>query len=264
VVQVRDGAGHDLAVPGVEVTVALTGGAGQLNGTTTIVTDADGRAAFNDLSITGASGSRRLIFAADGYRSVTSNKIDVQKASTSTTVSANPEPSDPNQPVTMTVSVTSTTPGTPTGTVLVKATDSEQCTVSLPATTCQITFVGTGDRSVTATYSGDGTFAGSTGTAIHHVNEPPPPPVNNPPTASFTHADCTAGTDCQFTDTSTDPDGNQTIVSWSWDFGDFITSTEQNPLHTYIVGAGFTYHVTLTVTDDKGATSSATQDVTVP
>jgi len=32
----------------------------------------------------------------------------------------------------------------------------------------------------------------------------------------------------------------------------------------YTVGAGFTYHVTLTVTDNTGATNSVTQDITVP
>jgi PKD repeat protein len=90
-------------------------------------------------------------------------------------------------------------------------------------------------------------------------------PINNPPTAAFTHSDCSAGMECQFTDASTDPEGNSTIVAWEWDFGDFSgPSTEQNPKHTYIVGAGFTYRVTLTVRDNQGLTGSTFQDVTVP
>jgi protocatechuate 3,4-dioxygenase beta subunit len=261
IVQVRDGAGHDVPVAGVEITVALTGGGGQLSGTTTVVTDAAGKALFGDLRITGATGSRRLIFAAEGYRSATSDKIDVQKASTTTAITGvSPEPSNVNDPVTVSFSVTSGA-GTPSGNVVVTASGGgESCSAAVAAGSCQIVLTSSGTRTLTVTYQGDDSFAGSQATAPHTVNELP----NNPPSASFTHADCVAGAACQFTDTSTDPDGNQTIVAWSWDFGDFVTSTDQNPQHTYIVGAGFTYHVTLTVTDNRGASSSTAQDVTVP
>jgi PKD repeat protein len=150
--------------------------------------------------------------------------------------------------------------GTPTGNVVVTASGGgETCTGAAPAGSCQIILTGTGDRTLTATYSGDEIFAGSSGTVIHHVNEPVP---NNPPTAAFTHADCTAGVDCQFTDGSTDSDG--TIVAWDWDFGDLsLHSNQQSPTHNYIVGAEFQYSVTLTVTDNQGTTSSTTQLVTV-
>ncbi|MCA1812819.1 MAG: PKD domain-containing protein [Halobacteriales archaeon] len=63
----------------------------------------------------------------------------------------------------------------------------------------------------------------------------------------------------QFTDASVDPDG--TIVSWLWDFGDGATSAEQSPSHQF--AALGTFPVTLTVTDSDGATSTASQDVTV-
>jgi hypothetical protein len=43
-------------------------------------------------------------------------------------------------------------------------------------------------------------------------------------------------------------------VSWSWDFGDGTTSTEQNPVHVYEEG-GY-YRVTLTAKDSKGSTVS--------
>jgi len=57
---------------------------------------------------------------------------------------------------------------------------------------------------------------------------------------------------------STDVDG--TIVSYQWNFGDGATSTEMNPQHTFAAEGQFT--VTLTVTDDKGATNVATKVVT--
>jgi len=194
VVQVRDAAGHDLPVAGVNVTAALQGNHGQLTGTTTVPTDGNGRAQFNDLRVTGSAGSYKLLFAADGYPSATSDKFDVVKASTTTSVDVgNPQPSDPGQPVTFTFSVTSASAGTPTGNVQVKASDAEQCTVPVAQGSCQITFVGTGDRNVTATYTGDDVFAGSSGTATHHVNEPLPPP-NTPPVASDDHYSTSPGT----------------------------------------------------------------------
>jgi serine protease len=82
-------------------------------------------------------------------------------------------------------------------------------------------------------------------------------PVNSPPTASFTYS-CT-DLSCNFTDTSTDSDG--TIVAWAWTFGDGATSSAQNPSHAY--AAGGTYTVGLTVTDNGGATGTASQNVTV-
>jgi hypothetical protein len=229
-----------------------------------VTTDANGRAQFSDLRITGATGSHQLIFAAESYRSATSNKFDVEKASTTTAITGqSSETSNPGEPVMVSFSVTSDG-GTPTGNVQVTASGGdESCTAPVSAGSCQITLFVPGDRTLTATYQGDGSFASSSGTAAHHVNDPTPPP-NNPPTAAFTHADCTAGSDCQFTDASTDPEGNNTIVGWTWDFGDFTGSDQQNPTHTYIVGAGFTYHVTLTVTDNQGASNSTSQDITVP
>ena len=80
---------------------------------------------------------------------------------------------------------------------------------------------------------------------------------NVPPVANFTFT--TSGLTANFTDTSTDSDG--TISSRSWTFGDGGTSTATNPSHTY--AAGNTYSVSLTVTDNGGATNTKTQSVTV-
>jgi PKD repeat protein len=60
---------------------------------------------------------------------------------------------------------------------------------------------------------------------------------------------------CDFEDSSTD-DGE--IVSWNWNFG-ASGSAQRSPFHVYEVAGS--YPVTLTVTDNDGATSSATKTV---
>lgn len=83
------------------------------------------------------------------------------------------------------------------------------------------------------------------------------PASNSPPSASFS-ASCT-DLNCSFTNTSSDSDGN--IASSSWNFGDSNSSNAASPSHSY-ASAG-TYTVSLVVTDDDGATDSASQSVTV-
>lgn len=82
-----------------------------------------------------------------------------------------------------------------------------------------------------------------------------------PPAASFAYSPSspTAGGTVQFTDNSTDPDG--TIVSWAWTFGDQTTSAERNPSHVYS-NAG-AYLVSLTVTDDSGASNTRSSVIAV-
>jgi PKD repeat protein len=86
---------------------------------------------------------------------------------------------------------------------------------------------------------------------------PPPPPPNQPPVADFSFT--TEELTVTFTDLSYDTDGN--LVGWHWTFGDGATSNHQNP--TRIYAAAGTYNVTLTVTDNEGATGKTTQEVTV-
>ncbi|VVS90968.1 C25 family cysteine peptidase [Desulfoluna spongiiphila] len=81
--------------------------------------------------------------------------------------------------------------------------------------------------------------------------------ANQPPEASFSTA--VTNLTATFTDTSQDSDGS--IDSRQWDFGDGTSSTAINPAHTY--AAAGSYLVTLTVTDDDGASDQGTASVTV-
>jgi PKD repeat protein len=78
-----------------------------------------------------------------------------------------------------------------------------------------------------------------------------PGPQNQPPHADFNwHCDDLS---CQFSDGSSDEDGS--VTGWSWDFGDGGSADQRNPTHSY-TEAG-TYTVTLSVTDDDGATDES-------
>jgi Tol biopolymer transport system component/chitodextrinase len=84
--------------------------------------------------------------------------------------------------------------------------------------------------------------------------------VNVPPVVDFSYSGTLeAGQTIQFSDASTDTDGQ--VVSWSWDFGDGATSSLQSPTHVYAQGG--TYAVTLTVTDAGGATHARTRQITL-
>ncbi len=92
--------------------------------------------------------------------------------------------------------------------------------------------------------------AADTRTHTVHPESPPPPEPNLPPDADF-DVRCSRLT-CSFTDRSEDDDG--TVVSWQWTFGDGATSSEPNPVHSYAEKGRF--DVSLTVTDDDGATDT--------
>jgi PKD repeat protein len=85
-------------------------------------------------------------------------------------------------------------------------------------------------------------------------------PTNEPPVADFTFS-CDALA-CEFTDGSTDPDGNDDIETWAWDLGDAATANVQGPV-THEYAAAGTYTVTLTVTDVAGGTDEVSQEVVV-
>ncbi|NVJ65204.1 MAG: S8 family serine peptidase [Gammaproteobacteria bacterium] len=80
------------------------------------------------------------------------------------------------------------------------------------------------------------------------------PPTNQAPNASFTYS-C-SDLDCSFDGTgSSDPDGS--VTGYSWSFGG------SSSIENYTFASAGTYSVTLTVTDNEGATDATTQSVTV-
>ena len=80
---------------------------------------------------------------------------------------------------------------------------------------------------------------------------------NLPPAAAFSTV--ASGLNVSFNDQSSDTDGQ--VVSWLWNFGDGIESSEANPSHTYVAGGSYT--VTLTVSDDDEAIDQISQLVSV-
>lgn len=93
----------------------------------------------------------------------------------------------------------------------------------------------------------------SIGCFITHTYSIGPPAFN----AGFTVSPSVLCADAQvfFTDIS-----NGAISSYSWNFGDGITSSQQNPMHSYPAG---TYNVQLVVSSSGGCTDTFLQQITV-
>ena len=121
--------------------------------------------------------------------------------------------------------------------------------------TASHTYASAGERQITLTVVDDD---GATHSVTKTVTTTAPAP-NQAPVASFTSSasDLTLAVNGSG---STDADGS--IASYSWNWGDSTpTSSGATASHSYT--AAGTYDVVLTVTDDDGATHSATKSVTV-
>ncbi|WP_315501377.1 PKD domain-containing protein [Actinomyces radicidentis] len=121
--------------------------------------------------------------------------------------------------------------------------------------TASHTYAEAGTHTVTLTVTDD---KGLSSQSTQEVTTSEPVAENQAPTAAFSvqASDLDVALDAN---ESSDPDGS--IASYAWDFGDGTTGEGTSLTHTF-KEAG-TYTVTLTVTDDKGATAQTTQSVVV-
>jgi hypothetical protein len=89
--------------------------------------------------------------------------------STTLITADNPDPSAPGQPVSVSVTVSGTGPA-PTGTVDITGADTN-CTITLAGGngSCSVVFNTIGDKTLTATYSGDANYGDSSDTESHGV-----------------------------------------------------------------------------------------------
>ena len=138
---------------------------------------------------------------------------------------------------------------------------------NVTTSSASFTFAAQGSFPVTLTV---GDAEGLTHSVTKNVTVAAAPVGNTPPTANFEVISnpCTAGTPCGFGDLSCDPDAGATLTG-SWNFGDGTpavpvgTPTVPGLDATHTFEDPGTYQVTLTVTDNAGASNAVTLPVTV-
>jgi hypothetical protein len=161
----------------VAVTITVSGSSGTPTGTVAI-TGADGNCT---ITLTAGSGNCNVSFNTAGSKTLTASYSGsasyagsstsvghtVNKGPTATVITANtPNPVSTGQAITVSATVSGLGP-TPTGTVTISGADTN-CTFTLASGSgsCNsVVFNTTGAKTITATYSGDGNYNGSSGTA---------------------------------------------------------------------------------------------------
>ncbi len=157
-------------------TVAFTDGAASIAGCTAVALNAGGVATCATTALTVASHTINATYSGNtNYNGSNATMTQVVTNATTTTAitSHNPSPSLLGGAVLVTATVTVNPPGsgTPTGTVTVSD-GSAACAITLPATSCNLTPLTTGNKTLTATYGGNANFAGSvSGGVAHTVNK---------------------------------------------------------------------------------------------
>jgi PKD repeat protein len=253
-------------VPVASFTTAPTDLAVAVDGSAS--SDPDGTVAgyswdFGDGSTgTGVTASRT--YAAAGTYTVKLTVTDDKGATGFTTktvtVTAPPAPNQPPvaaftaTPTNLSVAFDAGTSSDPDGTISSYAWNFGDSSTG-SGKTANRTYAAAGTYPVTLTVTDN---KGATATKTAQVTVSAAPPANQPPTAAFTSNVTNLAVDFDGTGSS-DPDG--TVASYAWDFGDSSAGTGTEPSHTY--AAAGAYPVKLTVTDDKGASTSITKTVTV-
>lgn len=119
------------------------------------------------------------------------------------------------------------------------------------------TYILAGSYTITLTVA-DNQTATDTATTTITVSAP----SNIAPTAAFTTSASSGAAPLPVDfDATTSSDSDGTIASYSWDFGDSSTGTGSTISHTFISDGS--YSVSLTVTDNGGATDTTTQTIAV-
>jgi uncharacterized delta-60 repeat protein len=104
--------------------------------------------------------------------------ILVEKADTTAAITVHmPNPSTVGQPVTVSYTATSTN-GTPTGNVTVSD-GTDNCSGTVAAGSCSLTFTTAGTKTLTATYLGDGNFNSSVSASVSHSVQNPVPTITS-------------------------------------------------------------------------------------
>ena len=93
-------------------------------------------------------------------------------------------------------------------------------------------------------------------------SDDPDSPANQAPNASFTASPLEGQAPLEVSfDASGSSDSDGSVNTFAWDFGDGSTGDGETAVHTF--DAAGEYTVTLTVTDDDGATDEVTDTITV-
>ncbi|MGE4073730.1 MAG: Ig-like domain repeat protein [Lysobacterales bacterium] len=176
----------DPSAVGQSYTVAVTvsSGGGTPTGTVAV---SDGAGASCNATLSAGAGSCNLSSASGGNRTLTASypatgifaaSSDteahlVANATTTTITSDSPDPSSVGQAYTVNVQVSSAA-GTPTGTVAVSDGAGANCNATLTGGlgSCNLISASTGNRTLTASYPGAGSFAPSSDTEPHLVANP--------------------------------------------------------------------------------------------
>lgn len=103
-VQLQDVNGNNVAAAGVDITISLSSGTGELNGTILQTTNASGLATFNDLNIN-IAGTKNLTASSDGLNSAVSNAFTISAGAVAK-VGFSQQPSDTTAGNTISPSVT--------------------------------------------------------------------------------------------------------------------------------------------------------------